>query len=143
MRTAILIVSTDASRRATPDETGPLLATLLEAVGAEVAGIEVVPDDQALVEDRLHHFVDDGCPLVLTAGGIGPRPEHVTPEATREVIDRETPGVQEAIRGNDPGLLFSRGVAGFAGASLVVNLPGGADAAERAFAVLSPIFRRA
>jgi molybdenum cofactor synthesis domain-containing protein len=142
VRAAILIVSTDASRRLTSDETGPLLAALAESGGGDVVAIEVVPDDFALIEDRLRHFVDQGCGLVLTAGGIGPRPEHVTPEATRAVVDRETPGVAEAIRANDPGLLFSRGVAGFAGATLVVNLPGAPDAAQRGFAVLAPLFER-
>ena len=141
VRTAILIVSTSASRRSAPDEVGPALAAQVEEAGGEIVGIEVVPHDYALIEDRLHHFVEDDCGLVLTAGGIGADPDHVTPEATRAVIDRELPGVQEAIRAGDPELMLTRGIAGLAGVSLVVNLPGSLVGARRAFEVLTPLVR--
>jgi molybdenum cofactor synthesis domain-containing protein len=141
VRTAILIVSTSVSRRADPDEIGPALAAQAEEAGAEIIGIEVIPHDYALLEDRMHHFVEDDCGLILTAGGIGVDPEHVTPEATRAVIDRELPGVQEAIRAADPELMLSRGVAGLAGGALVVNLPGTVVGARRAFEVLTPLVR--
>jgi molybdopterin adenylyltransferase len=141
VRTAILIVSTSASRRSAPDEVGPALAAQVEEAGGEIVGIEVVPHDYALIEDRLHHFVEDDCGLVLTAGGIGADPDHVTPEATRAVIDRELPGVQEAIRAGDSELMLTRGIAGLAGVSLVVNLTGSLVGARRAFEVLTPLVR--
>ncbi|HEX8103326.1 MAG TPA: molybdopterin-binding protein [Solirubrobacteraceae bacterium] len=142
MRTAILIISTEISRRDAPDDIGPAIAALVEQAGAEVVAMEVVPDDFALVEDRLHHYVDDQCRLILTAGGAEDAPEHITPEATWSVIEREVPGIPEAIRARDRGLLLFRGVAGLAGATLVVNLPGSVDAARRAFGVLGAVLPR-
>ena len=142
MRTAILIVSTAVSGRQTPDEIGPALAALAEQAGGELYGMAVVPHDAAPIEDRLHRFVDAGCELVLTAGGTGRAPEHVTPEATWAVIERETPGLPEAMRAADPTLLLFRGVAGFAGTALVVNLPAPPAAARRAFLVVAPLLAR-
>ncbi len=98
MRTAVLTVSTRVSRREAEDGSGPLLAELAEEAGADVEAMEVVPDDFGLIEDRLHHFVDDGVALVFTTGGTGLSPDDVTPEATRAVIDREAPGIAEAMR---------------------------------------------
>ena len=143
MRTAILIVSTAVSRREAPDEAGPVLAGLAEDAGAEVAGIEVVPDDAPLIEDRIHHFVDLDCELILTSGGAGPAPEHLTPEATWAAIERETPGLPDAMRAADPELLLFRGVAGLVGETLIVNLPGEVEAARRAFGVVAPLVARA
>lgn len=144
MRTAVLVVSTSASRRlGPPDDLGPVVAGLAEDTGSEVVAMEVVPDDLALIEDRINAYVDDACELILTAGGIGPDSEHVTPEATLAAIDRELPGIQEAIRAQDPGERLSRGVAGMRGTSLVVNLPGTPEAARRAFEVLAPLVRSA
>ena len=142
MRTAILIVSTAVSRREVPDEVGPLLAALVEEAGGAGDGIEVVPDDAPLIEDRIHHFLDLECELVLTSGGAGPAPEHTTPEATWAVIERETPGLPDAMRAADPELLLFRGVAGLAGEALIVNLPGEVEPARRAFAVLAPLVAR-
>jgi molybdenum cofactor synthesis domain-containing protein len=94
----VLTVSTSVSRRENEDESGPLLAHLAEEAGAEVEAMEVIPDDFALIEDRLHHYVDDGFALVFTTGGTGFTPDDVTPEATRAVIEREAPGIAEAMR---------------------------------------------
>ncbi|MDP9385007.1 MAG: molybdopterin-binding protein [Actinomycetota bacterium] len=143
MRTAILLVSTDVSRRARPDRSGPELASAAEEAGCEIIGMEVVPHDHALVEDRLTHFVDEGAELVLTIGGTGSAPEHHTPEATWAVIERETPGIPEAIRASDRELLLLfRGIAGLAGSTLIVNLPGAPDAARRAFGAIVPLLAR-
>ena len=92
----MLTVSTRASRRQAEDTSGPLLARLAEEAGADVQAMEVVPDDFALIEDRLHHFVDDDMALVFTTGGTGFTPDDVTPEATRAVIERLAPGFSEA-----------------------------------------------
>src|SRR4051812_30822148 len=78
VRAAILIVSSEVSSRLVPDEVGPLLASAVEEAGGEVAGMEVLPDDYALIEDRLHHFVEDEGELILTAGGVGPPPAQGT-----------------------------------------------------------------
>ena len=75
-----------------------MLAALAENAGCEIAHMEVVPDDFSLIEDRLHHFVDDRCDLVFTTGGTGFTPDDITPEATRVVIHRDAPGLAEAMR---------------------------------------------
>ena len=89
MRTVVLTVSTSVSRREAEDASGPLLAHLADDAGAEIVAMEVVPDDFALIEDRLHHYVDDGVSFIFTTGGTGLTPDDVTPEATRAVIERE------------------------------------------------------
>ena len=89
MRTCVLTISTSVSRRETEDVSGPLLAAAAEEAGCEVEAMEVVPDDFALIEDRLHHYVDDGCDLMFTTGGTGLTPDDITPEATRAVIERD------------------------------------------------------
>ena len=143
MRTCVLTVSTSVSRRASEDESGPLLARLAEEAGADVAAMEVVPDDLALIEDRLHHYVDDGFALVFTTGGTGLTPDDVTPEATRAVIDRDAPGIAEALRAESarhtPMGMLSRGVSGIAHRTLIVNFPGSPKAVAELFPVVAPV----
>ena len=98
-------------------------------LGLEIATHEVVPDDRATIEARLRHFCDDlGVALVLTTGGTGMSPDDVTPEATRAVLDREAPGIAEAMRAasrpHTSHWMLSRGVAGTRGRTLIVNFPG-------------------
>ena len=128
MRTCVLTVSTSVARRVADDESGPLLAHLAEEAGADVEAMEVVPDDYGLIEDRLHHFVDDGFALIFTTGGTGFTPDDITPEATRAVIERDVPGIAEALRAasaqHTPMGMLSRGVAGIAHRTLIVNFPG-------------------
>src|SRR5688572_33315658 len=99
--------------------------------------MEVVPDDYSLIEDRLHHFVDAGMALVFTTGGTGFTPDDITPEATRAVIEREAPGFAEAMRAealrHTPMGILSRGVAGIAGETLIVNFPGSPKAIRELF----------
>jgi molybdenum cofactor synthesis domain-containing protein len=147
MRTAVLTVSTRVSRLEAQDASGPLLARLAEEAGADVAAMEVVPDDLALIEDRLHHYVDGKFDLILTTGGTGLTPDDVTPEATRAVIDRDAPGFAEAMRAEairrTPMGVLSRGVSGIAGRTLIVNLPGSPRAVEEVFGVLAPVLGHA
>jgi molybdopterin adenylyltransferase len=147
VRTAILTVSTSVSRRASEDATGPLLAQLAEEAGADVQAMEVVPDDFGLIEDRLYHFADEGFAFVFTTGGTGLTPDDVTPEATRAVIEREAPGIAEALRAESlrhtPMGLLSRGVAGVRRRTLIVNFPGNPKAVEQTFGVLAPVLRHA
>ena len=92
MRTCVLTISSSVSRRETEDVSGPLLAELAEAAGCDVESMEVVPDDYALIEDRLHHYVDDEFTFLFTTGGTGFTPDDVTPEATSAVIERHGAG---------------------------------------------------
>jgi molybdopterin adenylyltransferase len=145
MRTAVLTISTSVSRRESDDESGPLLAHLAEEAGAEVEAMEVVPDDYALIEDRLHHYVDDGYALVFTTGGTGLTPDDVTPEATRAVVERDAPGFAEAMRAESlrhtPMGILTRGVSGIAKRTLIVNFPGNPKAVAQLFPVLAPTLR--
>jgi molybdopterin adenylyltransferase len=147
VRTCVLTVSTSVSRRAAEDESGPLLARLAEEAGADVDAMEVIPDDFALIEDRLHHYVDDGYALVFTTGGTGFTPDDVTPEATRAVIDREAPGIAEAMRAfslvHTPMAVLSRAVSGIAGSTLIVNFPGNPKAVDEVFGVLEAVLPHA
>jgi cyclic pyranopterin phosphate synthase len=129
LRTAILTISTSKTDAPELDASGPQLAKLAERVGAEIAGREVIPDIRGTIEERLCHWSDDeGCALVLTSGGTGVAPSDLTPEATAAVIDREIPGVAEAIRlASRPYTshwMLSRAIAGVRGSTLIVNLPG-------------------
>ena len=129
MRAALLTVSTSKARGEGEDESGARLAELARGLGLEVAAQEIVADDRATVEARLVHFCDDlGVELVLTSGGTGLSPDDVTPEATRAVLEREAPGIAEAMRGASRPYsehwMLSRGVAGTRGRTLIVNFPG-------------------
>jgi molybdopterin adenylyltransferase len=147
VQAAVLIVSTAVSRREADDTSGPLLAQRAEEAGAEVVAMEVVPDDYALIEDRLRHYVDQGVELVFTTGGTGFTPDDVTPEATRAVIERDAPGLAEAMRAESlrhtPMAMLSRGVAGIADQTLIVNFPGSPKAIDENFAVIAPALRHA
>ncbi|MHB8241967.1 MAG: MogA/MoaB family molybdenum cofactor biosynthesis protein [Solirubrobacteraceae bacterium] len=127
-RAAIITVSTSKAAGDGHDESGPRLAALAERIGAEVVGREVIPDDRSQIEGRLRHWIGEGCSLVLSTGGTGLAPNDVTPEATRAVIDREVPGIAEAMRAaskpHTRHWMLSRGIAGIAGSSLIVNFPG-------------------
>jgi molybdopterin adenylyltransferase len=142
LRAAVLTISTSVAQGGAEDASGPLLAELLEGVGADVVALEVIPDDRALIEDRIREHVDDGVDLVLTTGGTGLSPDDVTPEATRAVLDRDAPGFAEAMRAESlrhtPMGVLSRGVSGVAERTLVVNFPGSPRAVGEVFAVIAP-----
>jgi molybdopterin adenylyltransferase len=142
VRTAVLTISTSVSRRETEDVSGPRLAAAAEDAGCEVEAMEVIPDDYALIEDRLHHFVDDEFDLIFTTGGTGLTADDVTPEATRAVIERDAPGFAEAMRAeglrHTPMGILSRGVSGIAHKTLIVNFPGSPKAIDQLFPVLAP-----
>jgi len=142
VRTAVLTISTSVSRRETEDVSGPRLAAAAEEAGCEVEAMEVIPDDYALIEDRLHHFVDDEFDLIFTTGGTGLTPDDVTPEATRAVIERDAPGFAEAMRAeglrHTPMGILSRGVSGIAHRTLIVNFPGSPKSIDQLFPVLAP-----
>jgi molybdenum cofactor synthesis domain-containing protein len=145
VRTCVLTISSSVSRRETEDVSGPLLAELAEAAGCDVESMEVVPDDFSLIEDRLHHYVDDEFTFLFTTGGTGFTPDDVTPEATSAVIERPAPGIAEAFRAasmaKTPMGMLSRGVSGIAAQTLIVNFPGSPKAISELFEVLAPALR--
>jgi molybdopterin adenylyltransferase len=137
-RAAIITISTSkAAGGAGEDESGACLARFAELIGAEIAARELIPDDRASIEARLRHWAGvEECSLVLTTGGTGLAPSDLTPEATRAVIDREAPGIAEAMRAasrpHTAHWMLSRGVAGVCGATLIVNFPGAPRSIEQA-----------
>jgi len=147
VRTVILTVSNSVARRTAQDTSGALLAELAEAAGCEIAAMEVVPDDRSLIEDRLRHYAEEDFELVLTTGGTGLSCDDVTPEATRAAINREVPGIAEALRAESlrhtPHGMLSREVAGVAKRTLIINLPGSPRAVKQLFAVLEPVLAHA
>jgi molybdopterin adenylyltransferase len=129
MRAAIISISTSRSRAEGEDTGGDALELFARELGAEIAGRDLITDDRELIEQRLRHWCDDDpCQLVLSTGGTGFAPTDVTPEATRAVIEREAPGIAEAMRAASREYsrhwMLSRAVAGIRGASLIVNFPG-------------------
>lgn len=134
---AVLTISTSRSRGEAEDRGGPALAAFAEGLGATVVGTEVIPDERELIAGRLRWWSDEGgCELVLTTGGTGFAPDDVTPEATRDAIDREAPGLAEAMRAASRDhtdlWMVSRGIAGIRGRTLIINFPGNPPAIEQA-----------
>ena len=140
MRAAVLTVSDGVVAGTRADESGDLLGALLEADGYEVER-RVVADEAGEIAAAIVELAE-GTNVVLTTGGTGVAPRDVTPEATLSVIDREAPGIAEAIRadsfGKTPHALLSRGIAGVFRRTLVVNLPGSPGGCRDGFAVLRP-----
>ena len=144
MRAAVLTISDGVNAGVRDDASGDALEELLRADEFDVVR-RVVSDDAPLIAAALNELADSGALLVLTTGGTGFAPRDVTPEATRTVIDREAPGLAEAIRADaiarTPHALLSRGIAGLRGSTLVVNLPGSPGGCRDGFAVIQPALR--
>jgi molybdenum cofactor synthesis domain-containing protein len=145
-RAAVVTVSDRSSRGERPDASGPLLASLLRELELTVADPVVVPDDVGAVQQALLAAASVA-DLVVTTGGTGLSPRDVTPEATRPLLDRELPGIAEALRqrgaASVPTAVLSRGLAGAVGATLVVNLPGSTGGVRDGVAVLAPVLGHA
>jgi molybdopterin adenylyltransferase len=142
-RAAVLTISTSrAEGSGEEDRGGPALAEYARGVGAEVEVTELVPDDRELIAERCRYLADEvGVALILTTGGTGFAPSDVTPEATRDVIDKEAPGIAEAMRAvskeHTDKWMLSRGVAGVRGATLIVNFPGSPKSIAEAGAAIA------
>lgn len=118
------------------------MRSIVEGLGGEIVGAEVIADDRDAIAQRLRHWADIArCDLVLTSGGTGFAPSDLTPEATLDVIDREAPGLahamREASREHTRHWMLSRAVSGMRGGCLIVNLPGSPAAVEQAGAAIS------
>lgn len=141
VRAAVLTVSDGVHHGTREDLSGDTLESLLSTEGFEVTR-RVVPDERDEIAAAITDLASAGAALVLTTGGTGFTPRDVTPEATREVVDREAPGIAEAIRADararTPHALLSRGIAGLRGPTLVVNLPGSPGGCRDGFAVILP-----
>ena len=142
MKARVIVASNRAAAGVYADTSGPLLVAGLRELGCEVPEPVVVPDGEPVTE-ALRAAVAAGADVVLTSGGTGVTPTDRTPEATRGLLDFEIPGIAEAIRahsrGKVPAAALSRGLAGVAGRTLIVNLPGSTGGARDGLAVLGPL----
>jgi molybdopterin adenylyltransferase len=146
---AVVITASDAcSRGEREDKSGELLVELLTALGAHIVAKEILPDDLEPLADKLRTYADRGdVNLIVTTGGTGFAFRDNTPEATLRVIEREAPGLAEAMRietlKNTPMAMISRGVCGIRSETLIVNLPGSPKAVRESFAVIEPVLNHA
>jgi len=146
-RALAVTVSNRAAAGVYADKSGPVLAELLRSAGCDTDGPVVVPDGAA-VEAALRDAVSAGYDVVVTTGGTGLTPGDLTPEMTRMIIDREIPGIAEAIRAAGvnagvPAAMLSRGVAGLAGTTLIINLPGSTGGDRDGMAVVRSVIAHA
>lgn len=143
----ILTISDKGSRGEREDISGAAIREMVTTMDAEVDKYDIVPDERELISLKLMEWCSEGLDLVVTTGGTGLGPRDVTPEATRDIIDREAPGMAEAMRAKSlqftPMAMLSRAVVGARGRTLIVNLPGSPKGVRESLAVLLPVLPHA
>ena len=148
MRIGVLTISDKGARGERADTSGPAIVEMVAAIGGEAVQRGIVPDESEAIQATLKHWADDmHLDLILTTGGTGLASRDVTPEATLGVIEREAPGIVEAVRAESlkktPFAMLSRAVAGIRGSTLIVNLPGSEKAVRESLAVILPVLPHA
>ncbi|HKS28832.1 MAG TPA: MogA/MoaB family molybdenum cofactor biosynthesis protein [Pyrinomonadaceae bacterium] len=144
IRAVVITVSDGCARGLREDLSGAALVELLEELGAEVTAKEIIADDLEPLAEKLRAYAERAdVNLIITTGGTGFGPRDNTPEATRAVIEREAPGLSEAMRVETrkatPMAMISRGVCGTRNSTLIVNLPGSPKAVRESFSVIKPV----
>lgn len=144
LRFGILTISDRSSRGERPDLSGPALVVLVKVQGWQVIRTAILPDDQENIRETLSSWADSGgMDVLITTGGTGFAPRDVTPEATRLVIDREAPGLAEAMRiesmKKTSHSMLSRSVTGIRGRVIIINLPGNPNGAVESLQVVLPV----
>jgi molybdenum cofactor synthesis domain-containing protein len=145
---AVLTISTGGAQGTREDTSGPTAQDLLRSAGFSVLATALVPDDTEAIKATLTRWSDiDDIPLIVTSGGTGLSPFDLTPEATRAILDREAPGIAEAMRSKTlektPMAMISRGVAGTRKRSLIINLPGSPKGVRECLEVVLPVLQHA
>lgn len=148
VQTAIITASDRCSRGQREDKSGLLLKSLVKSLPADVIAYRILPDDKEILKQAFCELADLGsCDLVLTTGGTGLGPRDMTPEATREVIEKEVPGIPQALLRESARktkfAMLSRAMAGIRGRTLIVNLPGSPQAVRKSFNILKPVLPHA
>ena len=127
-KASVITISDRASRGEYEDKSGALICDMLKKAGYGLSGYVIIPDEKNKIKEAIIEECDNGVELIVTTGGTGFAPGDVTPEATREVIEREAPGISEYMRQRSmqitPRGMLSRGISGIRGGSLIINLPG-------------------
>ena len=144
LRAVVITVSDGCARGLREDLSGAALTELLEDSGARIVAKEILPDDLEPLSEKLRAYAERAdVNLIVTTGGTGFGPRDNTPEATRAVLEREAPGLSEAMRiesrRNTPMAMISRGVSGTRSNTLIINLPGSPKAVRESFAVIKPV----
>jgi molybdopterin adenylyltransferase len=148
IRSVVITVSDACARGDRKDTSGEVLAQVLTEIGAEIVATKILSDDPDPLADALREFAGrDDVNLIITTGGTGLAPRDNTPEATLAVIEREAPGLAEAMRmetlKQTPMAMISRGVCGVRSGTLIINLPGSPKAVRESFAVIAPVLPHA
>jgi len=143
---AVLTLSDKGSKGEREDESGLLIQTILKDIKAEITYYDILPDDKELIKEKLIEY-SSKVDLILTTGGTGLSPRDVTPEATLEILDRQVPGIAEAMRSEGLKItkraMLSRAVAGVKGKSLIVNLPGSPKAVKESLSIIIDVIPHA